>query len=159
MAELKPDLRRIEGLARHLKTLWHDPKKDTYVLDEHEFLDKKASAKLNRNRFYMADWVFACGAPACMAGWAVAKYAIPEDRDLSTSRIAANKLGLDRDWASTLFTPNGLNRSLRRITPKQAAAALTRLAKAIRAGKEYLLLDERDVWGKALTDPDKEFCD
>lgn len=147
----KPNLRRIEALADHLATLKHKPRTTDAIYVDGE-LDIEASKKLNKDRFHMGNWEFDCGAPACVAGWAAFKYG-KAPGTLGVSDAAAEALNIDYEWAMMmLFAPDGVvTKSLNEITPKQAAAALRRVAKWVRKGKDYQDMEDSDVWGRALT--------
>lgn len=147
----KPNLRRIEGLAKHLLKLRHEPEEDIVVFDRGLHVDLEASSELNKNRFYMGSWEFACKAPACMAGWAVFKYGDVGARRSGISTEASRLLGLDDNWSDKLFVPN-LTCTLTEVTPKQASAALMRVAKQIRAGKDWRDMTPAQIWGRKLTE-------
>lgn len=142
----KPNLRRIEGLIKLIPTLKFDGQ------------ESDADPSINKKRFSMDTYFHYCGTPACMAGHVIAKYGdlVKIRRKYRSGRTSYNTeaallLGLDPWWTGNLFAPNTINVQLSEIKPKQAVAALTRVVKAIRDGKDYTDLMEEQLWGKKLT--------
>lgn len=89
-------------------------------------------------KFNMSIYAFTCGAPACVAGWAVALE--EEDYNLNKATYspihevgiiherARDILDLSNAEARRLFVPTLFRRSRREITPREAARVLRRLA-------------------------------
>ena len=95
-----------------------------------------------RERFFNMDtYNFECGAPACLAGWAIHLFDDSDDRHLWPPRrlveTAGRLLGLTHEQASKLFLPDPLVRG--GISPERAAKTLRHLAKT---GKVIYWYDE-----------------
>jgi len=118
----------------------------------------------NKNRFSMEVYFHECGTPACMSGHAIAQFSgwtatdiaqlLKEDA-INYSEEGAEVLGLEESWAeNTLFAPDLGENRLFMVTNAQAIAALNKLLKTIKAGKNYTNLSVQQLWGKAYKKPD-----
>ena len=110
---------------------------------------------IRENGFSMDSYCDDCNSPCCIAGHAIAmdnsdgKVVVPKNK--SPNDFAAEKLGLDPEWAEeNLFDlrhDEYYNIDISKITPKQAIKALKRI---IDAGEGYDSLDYRDLWKGAF---------
>ena len=98
--------------------------------------------------FNMSDFIYDCGTPACIAGWAtsmseeVRNFTATGPRDFSWS--AAKWMDLDHDWCTShLFYPNAWEH-WEAIEPKHAVKALENI---LAAGECYTELCGPKLWG------------
>lgn len=117
-----------------------------------------------KDRFAMDVFFHECGTPACMSGHAIANFSgwtaaeikqLVADETITFVEQGAIALGLDQAWADdVLFAPDLGDNELHNVTNAQAIAALTKLLKTIKAGKNYTDLDVVGLWGKAYKEPE-----
>lgn len=123
---------RMLQLADHIETLPHAPVKFTsvgpQVIDADDLIEESDLSEVTE--FNMLE--FHCGTTACIAGHAVKLFS-ERDTSVPIDRHAAILLGLDGVQKTDLFYNFdgyvSTEKSLEKITPKEAADAIRRMVK------------------------------